>query len=113
RRRKRREAKPLAVMLTSLQEARRHARLTRLEESLLVSPEAPIVIVPADGESLAPSVAPGNPNLGMLLPSTPLHHLLLGELGFPLVATSGNVSEKPLCIDEAEAVGRLAGIPDL
>jgi hydrogenase maturation protein HypF len=62
---------------------------------------------------LAESVAPGNPNLGVMLPYTPLHHLLLRELDFPIVATSGNFSDEPICTDEQEALDRLRGIADL
>jgi hydrogenase maturation protein HypF len=63
--------------------------------------------------SIANAVAPGNPNLGVLLPYTPLHHLLMSELAFPVVATSGNLSDEPICIDEREALERLGGIADL
>ena len=88
----------------------------------MLSPEAPIVLLqrlsagikPApisdQGTSteLAPSVAPPpNPSLGVMLPYTPLHHLLMRELGFPIVATSGNLSDEPICIDEHEALERL------
>ena len=59
------------------------------------------------------SVAPGNPYLGVMLPYTPLHHLLLAELGFPVVATSGNLSDEPICTDEREALERLRGIADV
>ncbi len=62
---------------------------------------------------LAPSVAPGNPSLGMMLPYTPLHHLLMAELGFPVVATSGNLSDEPICTDEHDALERLRGIADV
>jgi hydrogenase maturation protein HypF len=113
RRRKRREAKPLAVMVASLAEARRHAILGSIEASLLASAEAPIVLAPRRSETIAPSVAPDNPDLGLLLAYTPLHHLLMRELGFPVVATSGNVSEEPLCTEPDEARARLAGIADL
>ena len=112
RRRKRREAKPLAVMVADLDEARRHARVSALEATLLVSAEAPIVIVPRLAGDIAPAVAPDNPELGLMLPYTPLHHLLMREAGFPVIATSGNVSDEPLCTDEVEAVGRLRGIAD-
>ena len=57
--------------------------------------------------------APGNPYLGVMLPYTPLHHLLLAELGFPVVATSGNLSDEPICTDEREALERLGGIADV
>ena len=62
---------------------------------------------------IAPAIAPGNPNLGVMLPSNPLHHLLLVELGFPVVATSGNRSNEPICTDEREALERLRGIADV
>ena len=62
---------------------------------------------------ISPHVAPSNPHLGVLLPYTPLHHLLMAELGFPIVATSGNLSDEPICIDEREALARLRGIADL
>src|SRR5262249_21601706 len=58
-------------------------------------------------------IAPNNPYLGMMLPYTPLHHLLMSLLGFPVVATSGNLSDEPICIDENEALQRLGGIADL
>ena len=101
--------------------ARPCARSPPLEERLLRSPEAPIVLLrrlQASGlthrtNGLAPSLAPGNPNLGVMLPYTPLHHLLLSLLGFPVVATSGNLSDEPICTDEAEALERLGGIADL
>ena len=66
----------------------------------------PLIQMPAAG------VAPENPNLGVMLPYTPLHHLLLGELGFAVVATSGNRGDEPICTDEAEAMIRLRGIAD-
>lgn len=115
RERKRREAKPLALMAPSLKRAQELCHLDPLEERLLTAPEAPIVLLRrlAEGGGVAPAVAPGHPNLGVMLPCTPLHHLLLRELGDCVVATSGNRSEEPICIDEREAVTRLAGIADL
>ncbi|HEY0867788.1 MAG TPA: carbamoyltransferase HypF [Fimbriimonas sp.] len=110
--RKRREAKPMAVMVPNLEAARQCAWLDPLEEGLLTSPEAPIVLALARLSEIAPSVAPENPNLGVMLPYSPLHHLLLDELGFAVVATSGNLSEEPICIDEREALSRFAGIAD-
>jgi len=119
---KHREEKPLAVMFHSLTAVKQVCSVCTLEERLLRSPEAPIVLlhrrVQADLQSLpievvpAPSVAPGNPNLGVLLPYTPLHHLLLSLVGFPVVATSGNLSDEPICTDEKEALERLRGIAD-
>jgi hydrogenase maturation protein HypF len=113
RERKGREDKPFAVMYPSLERVRADATLAPLEALLLASPEAPIVLVRRAGDGLAPSVAPGNPYLGVLLPANPLHHLLAGEVGFPVVATSGNRSEEPICTDGHEALERLGGIADL
>jgi hydrogenase maturation protein HypF len=112
--RKHREEKPLAVMVPSLQFAKSLCVISGTEERLLQAPEAPIVLLHRlPGDTLAPSVAPGNPNLGILLPYTPLHHILMRELGFPVIATSGNLSDEPICIDEKEALRRLTGIADL
>jgi hydrogenase maturation protein HypF len=114
RARKQRAEKPFAVMVRDLDDARRLCRLDLLEERSLSSPQAPIVLARRrDGQpEIAPGVAPRNPYLGVMLPSTPLHHLLLRDLGRPIVATSGNLSDEPLCIDEREAVERLGGIAD-
>ncbi len=111
--RKHREAKPFAVMAPSLAAARELAILDAQEEALLASPEAPIVLVSGRAGALPPSIAPDNPDLGVMLPYTPLHHLLLAELGFPVVATSGNLSDEPLCYENRDALHRLAGIADL
>jgi hydrogenase maturation protein HypF len=119
RARKRREEKPLALLFPSLDAVRHHCHVAPLEERLLLSPESPIVLLrrsqhpenPAD--TIAFAVAPDNPYLGVMLPYTPLHHLLLRELAFPVVATSGNLSDEPICIDEFEARTRLHGVADL
>ena len=113
RERKGREDKPFAVMYPSLECVREAAALAPLEALLLASPEAPIVLVRRAGDGLAASVAPGNPYLGVLLPANPLHHLLAVDLGVPVVATSGNRSEEPICTDGREALERLGGIADL
>jgi hydrogenase maturation protein HypF len=85
------------------------------EERQLRSPASPIVLLPRKqvASPLSLSLAPGNPCLGAMLPYTPLHHLLLAELGFPVVATSGNLSEEPICIDEHDALHRLGRIADV
>ena len=113
RERKHREAKPFALMVSSLAGAQSIARMSEIEERLLLSPEAPIVLLQRGNGGLAPAVAPGNPNVGVMLPCTPLHHLLLRSLGIPVVATSGNLSDEPICIDEREALDRLRGLADL
>ena len=118
RARKHREEKPLALMYPSLEAARADCHISDLEMRLLVSPESPIVLLkrlpPTDNQAsaIASSIAPGNPNLGVMLPYTPLHHLLMRELNFPIVATSGNLSDEPICIDEADALKRLRGLAD-
>ena len=91
------EEKPLAVMFPSLGCAKQHCEVSPLEERLLRSPEAPIVLLRRRRAEVAESVAPNNPYLGVLLPYTPLHELLLSELGFPVVATSGNLCDEPIC----------------
>jgi hydrogenase maturation protein HypF len=117
RERKHREEKPFALMFPSLESVRSACEVSPLEERLLRSPEAPIVLLrrhPGPGPlRLSPALAPGNPNLGVMLPYAPLHHLLLGALGAPVVATSGNLSDEPICIDEHEALQRLGGLADL
>lgn len=114
RKRKRREEKPLALMFPSLESVEDVCEVDALERRLLLSPEAPIVLLRRKGKGkIGESVAPGNPYLGVMLPYTPLHHLLMAELGFAVVATSGNLSDEPICIEEREAVERLRGIADL
>ena len=113
RQRKHREEKPFAVMFASLDAIREAAEPTDIEIEVLTSRERPIVLVRKREGVLAQSVAPGNPLTGAMLPYTPLHHLLLTELGRPVVATSGNRSDEPICIDEHEALSRLKDIADL
>lgn len=110
--RKGREEKPLAVMFASLQAVREHCEISTLEESTLCDPASPIVLLRKRGQALAPNVAPGNPCLGALLPYTPLHHVFMRAVGSPLVATSGNLSGKPLCTDERVALSRLSVVAD-
>ncbi len=113
RERKPRREKPLALMVRDLEQARSLCETGNGAEGALASPETPILLLPKKaGARVAPNVAPGNPCLGLMLPSTPLHHLLLRESGFPLVATSGNLSDEPICTDEREALERLGGIAD-
>ena len=111
RQRKHRWEKPLAVMVRDLGQARECVDLGPTEEALLTSPEGPIVLCSKRASSLvAAGVAPDTPLLGIMLAPTPLHYLLLNHLGCPIVATSGNLSEEPICIDPKEATARLANI---
>jgi len=113
RQRKRREAKPLAVMFPDIETVKMHCEVNPLEERLLTSPESPIVLVRhRESSDLAENIAPDNPYIGALLPYTPLHLILMLQLGFPVVATSGNLTDEPICTDEYEAVQRLKGIAD-
>jgi hydrogenase maturation protein HypF len=118
RERKRRPHKPLALMYPTLDAIREHCQVSLVEEQLLCSSQAPIVLLHRlssdhSTSDIAPSIAPGNPYLGVMLPYTPLHHLLLAELGFPIVATSGNLASEPICIDSYEALQRLGNIADV
>ena len=113
RERKRRTAKPLAVMLVSLEEVRQHCLVDDTEAELLTSPQCPIVLLRwQSGSSISSAVAPNIKYLGVMLPYTPLHHLLCRETGLPLVMTSGNLSEEPIARDNDEAIRRLHGIAD-
>ena len=111
RRRKHRDEKPFAVMLRDVQEVLSICEVTQLERQLLESPRAPIVLLrKREGLLVANSVAPGNPLLGVMLPYTPLHHLLLsGVGGLPLVMTSGNRADEPIAYEETDALERCAG----
>jgi hydrogenase maturation protein HypF len=139
RARKRREEKPLAVMVADLAAARAVADLGPEEAALLESPERPIVLVRrrstpftlSEGSALrsragrsrraqderapqlADGIAPGSPLVGLLLPYAPLHHLLLAAAGRPLVMTSGNLSDEPIAFEDADALARLGSIADL
>jgi hydrogenase maturation protein HypF len=113
RRRKRREEKPFALMFPDLPAVRAVCAVSAHEESLLTSPEAPIVLLRRHGGDLPSTIAPGNPYLGVLLPYAPLHHLLMRGLGFPVVATSGNLTDEPIVTEEHDALDRLTGIADL
>lgn len=112
RRRKNRDEKPLAVMVPDLATARALASFDDAELALLTSPERPIVLVTARPGMLPPSVAPGFRQLGLFLPYTPLHELLLARVEGPLVMTSGNVADEPMAVENDEAVARLRGIAD-
>ena len=116
RKRKHRVEKPFALLFPTLPSVKEVCEVSPLEEGLLQSPEAPIVLLRrllTRRSVFCSPIAPGNPNLGVMLPSNPLHHLLMAGLGFPVVATSGNLSDEPICTDELDALERLRGIADV
>ncbi|HQY43947.1 MAG TPA: carbamoyltransferase HypF [Paracoccaceae bacterium] len=110
RQRKRRPAKPFALMGT-VEMIRAHALPTAEEEAHLANPAAPILLLPARG-TLPEGVAPGMTTLGFMLPYTPLHHLLIRAVGRPLVMTSGNLSGEPQVVGNDEAQEKLSGFAD-
>ena len=113
RKRKQRPYKPLAIMLDTIKGVKEQCQISRTEEELLTSPQCPIVLLRRKAESsVSPLVAPQLNYLGVMLPYTPLHHVLLRETGLPLVMTSGNLSEEPITKDNDEAMRRLQGIAD-
>jgi len=113
RSRKHREERPFAVMVTSRDAAAAHAHLEAAEVDLLSDPARPIVLVARrDPDGLAPAVAPGNRSLGLMLPYTPIHHLLMASFGRPIVLTSGNISDEPIAHRDEDAARRLDGIAD-
>jgi hydrogenase maturation protein HypF len=114
RSRKHREDKPFALMARDLGAARALVELSGAEEDLLEGRERPIVVARRRRDAeVARSVAPLSPDLGVMLPYSPLHHLLLDEAGRTLVMTSGNVSDEPIAYEDDDALGRLGAIADL
>lgn len=113
RARKHREDKPFALMVPDTASAERLCEVDDGERALLASPRAPIVLLSRRGDApVAEAVAPGNRELGVMLAYTPLHHLLVGDVGAPIVATSGNTSDEPIAYDDDDAHRRLAHIAD-
>jgi hydrogenase maturation protein HypF len=112
RARKHREDKPFAVMASGLAAARQLCDVDQTAAALLTSPRRPIVLLPRRPGTVAASVAPGNRQLGVMLPYTPLHHLLLDAAGGPIVLTSGNLSDEPIAYQDEDAFTRLAEIAD-
>jgi hydrogenase maturation protein HypF len=113
RARKHRADKPFAVLAADLAGARALVELPAAAVPVLTGPRRPIVLLPRRADApVAASVAPGNRDLGVLLPYTPVHHLLVGAVGQPLVLTSGNVSDEPIAHDDEDARQRLSAIAD-
>ena len=114
RRRKHRDDKPFALMVSDLVAARMLVRLDTSETEIMTSDARPILLARTEpGALVAPEVAPGRDELGVMLPYTPLHHLLLSDVGGPLVMTSGNATDEPIAFRDDDALDRLGGIADL
>ena len=114
RKRKHRPHKPLALMYPNLESIQTDCQVSEVEAQLLRSPEAPIVLLQKlPHNNRLNLISPNNSCIGAMLPYTPLHHLLMAELQFPIVATSGNLSDEPICIDHQEAIANLGNIADL
>lgn len=113
RERKRREEKPFALMMPDVKTTKEYCHMNEMEERILTSPESPIVLLRRKaGIKIADEVAPRNPYLGVMLPYSPIHHMLMERLKIPIVATSGNLTDEPIVTDEEEAIQRLKGVAD-
>ncbi len=114
---KQRDEKPFALMFKDIESVKKICEVSLFEERLLQSPESPIVLLKRKFQSGSEDlvnefIAPGNPYLGIMLPYTPLHILLMESIKNPIIATSANISEEPICIDNFEALERLNGIAE-
>ena len=114
RNKKHRYAKPFAVMMLNMHEVEKYCVVSIGEKQLLESYHAPIVILKKNpsGDTLAYSLTMGLNTIGVMLPYTPLHKLILEKIRFPLVMTSGNISDEPICINDTDAQNRLNDIVD-
>lgn len=113
RERKKRPMKPFALMVANLVQAQKLCDISELEKATLTSPAAPIVLLKRrEKNEISPAVAPEQKLLGVMLAYSPLHHLLLHDLDLPIVATSGNRFNEPICTDDAQALDNLRGIAD-
>ncbi len=112
RERKIREDKPFAVMVRDIGQAREFCEVSPEEAELLSAPARPVVLLRKKDSMLAEQVAPGNAFLGLMLPYTPLHYLIFEQIDFPLVMTSGNLSDEPIAYEDTDAFMRLGQIAD-
>lgn len=109
---KNRHEKPFALMYPSFSLLNEHCHISGPEKSLLSSAQSPIVLLRRKQSEVSYDLSSENPYLGVMLPYTPLYHILMTELNFPVIATSGNISDEPICTDEREAIRKLSGIAD-
>jgi len=113
RKRKRRGEKPFAVMFKDINQIKEYTQISDFEEAIILSPERPIVVVKAkEGTDLSKEIAPYLDRIGVFLPYSPLHHLLLEDFGKPLVMTSANLSDEPIVKDNEEAFDKLSIFTD-
>lgn len=113
RERKKRYAKPFALMARDVLIIEQYCQINQAEKNLLTSPQSPIVLLKIkDNKNLASGIAPGQNYLGFMLPYTPLHHLILEKIDDPIILTSGNLSDEPQCIDNQETRDKLGQIAD-
>jgi len=112
RKRKKRDNKPFALMVRDVEVAKQYAIVSEKEEVILCGVERPIVLLKSKKDTLPVAIAPGNPNLGIMLPATPLHYLMLDEELPVLVMTSGNVSGNPIAYRNDDAIVELNKIVD-
>lgn len=113
RKRKNRDDKPFAVMIKDIETVKQFCYVNEKEETLLLSPQRPIVLLRKKNScTLSPLVAPEHKYLGVMLPYTPLHYLLINESGLSLVMTSGNISDEPIVYNDTEVFARLKDIAD-
>ena len=113
RKRKKRGEKPFAVMFKDIQQIKEYADITPFEEAIILSPEKPIVVVKSkENTALSKEIAPYLDRIGVFLPYSPLHHLLLNDFGKPLVMTSANLSDEPIVKDNDEAFEKLSIFTD-
>ncbi len=113
RERKRRPYKPFALMMIDLPQVEKHCYVNEEERKLLTTPQVPIVLLrKRENSPVAQSVTPNNNYLGVMLPYTPIHHLLMSEFEEPLIMTSGNLSEEPIAYENEEALERLKDLAD-
>ncbi len=115
RTRKKRSEKPFALMMAGIESIKKECEVSPAEERSLLSVEAPIVLLKRRKgitSTISNETAAGNPYCGIMLPYSPLHHILMKELSIPIIATSGNISEEPICINETQALEKLKSIAD-
>ena len=114
RQRKKRNYKPFAMLMPTPECVDRYCEMNAEEQSLLLSAAAPVVLLKTKwAGDLAAQVSQHSSYIGVMLPSSPIHHLLMAQYPYPLVATSGNIADEPIAIDNEEALARLASVADI